>query len=130
MLRGWEAWVCQFGQHTRVGFTRTCHVAVDGCMRVCGGNFFFPILSDTVQFSLIRSEMVQNRTQIGPIWAEILVKKKKNLKIRSKHTVLLADFKGKTLKSSQFSLLSIITLKLVYVYHYMKKKKCLAICRK
>ena len=49
-----------------------------GYMRVCGGKiFFFLILSDTVQFSLIQSKMVQNRTQIGPIWAKILVKKKK-----------------------------------------------------
>ena len=123
MLRGWEAQVRWFGRHTRVGFAQTRFAAVDAaaCASVEGKFFFFPILSDTVQFSLIQSKMVQNRTQIGPIWAKILVKKK-NLKIRSKHTVLSADFKGKTLKSSQFSLLSIITLKLVSVYHYMKKK--------
>ena len=93
-----------------------------GCMRVSvEGNFFFP---DFVRYSPIQSDSVRNGPKQDPnrsIWAKILVKKK-NLKIRSKHTVLSADFKGKTLKSSQFSLLSIITLKLVYVYHYMKKK--------
>ena len=45
---------------------------------------FSPIQSDSVwngrnrpQISLIRSETDQNRPQINPIWAEIIVKKKK-----------------------------------------------------
>ena len=183
----WEAWVCQFGRCTRVGYAWTCPWG-HGCFF-----FFF--------FFQIQPYSVQHKTRIGPIWAEILVKKKL-YNIRSKHTVLLADFKGKSLKSSQFSLdlsvsslsltqgssspwdslhlsfaslthsslppsllwlswtlifylvlvsnfrscilisehhvivmysvftlLSTISLKLVYVYHYMKKK-CLAIYRK
>ena len=63
-------------------------------------------------FFQIQPYSVQHKTRIGPIWAEILVKKKL-YNIRSKHTVLLADFKGKSLKSSQFSLdLSVSSLSL------------------
>ena len=123
MLRGWEAQVRWFGRHTRVGFARTRFAAVDAaaCASV-EGKFFFswfcPIQSNSVWFSPKWSKTGPKSVRYGPKF----LLKKKNLKIRSKHTVLSADFKGKTLKSSQFSLLSIITLKLVYVYHYMKKK--------
>ena len=55
----------------------------------------------------------------------------KTKKIISKNTILLANFKGNNPKIiSILTLLSTITLKLIYVYHYMTKKKCLAIYRK
>ena len=95
------------------------------CIRVHDRFFFFsfhfPIQPDTIWYGPKRAETGLESIPYGP--KKVL--KKKGKKSCQNTTFWHPNFKEKTLNSSQtlnfVTLLSTIALKLVYVYHYMKK---------